>query len=121
MPTTTLTYFDFAASRGEECRLALHLPGVPFVDERLKPAEFSARKPTFPFGTLPVLTVEGHAPLAQSNTILRFVGRDHGLHPSDKWEAARQEAIMDYVEDMRHRLTPLGRIKDEAEKKRARE
>jgi glutathione S-transferase len=121
MPKTTLTYFDTPSSRGEECRLALHLAGVEFVDERLKPAEFAARKASTPFGTLPVLTIEGHAPLAQTNTILRLIGRAHGLHPTETWAAAREEAIMSAVEDLRQRMTPLGRIKDEAEKRRARE
>jgi prostaglandin-H2 D-isomerase / glutathione transferase len=118
---TTLTYFDIAASRGEECRLALHLADVPFTDERLKRADFDARKKSMPFGSLPVLTVEGHPPLAQSNTILRVIGREHGLHPADPWAAAREDAIMDSVEDMRHHMRPIARIKDEAEKKRARQ
>jgi glutathione S-transferase len=121
MSNTTLTYFDIAASRGEECRLALHLAGVPFKDERLSREEFAARKTSLPFGSLPVLTVEGHAPLAQSNTILRLIGREHGLHPGEPWAAAREEAIMESVEDMRHHMRPIGRIKDPAEKKRARE
>jgi glutathione S-transferase len=121
MPTTTLTYFDIPASRGEECRLALHIAGVPFVDERLKPAEFAARRASTPFGSLPVLTVEGHPPLAQSNTILRLIGREHGLHPTEPWAAAREEAVMDAVEDQRHHMRPIQRIKDETEKKRARE
>ena len=120
-PGTTLTYFDAPASRGEECRLALHVAGVPFFDERLAGPAWQERKPSTPFGALPVLTVEGRPPLAQSNAILGYVGRTHGLHPSDPWEAARHEAIMGSVEDMRHRMGPIARIKDEAEKKRARE
>src|SRR5207302_1952499 len=75
-----LTYFDTPSSRGEECRLALHLAGVPFVDERLKVAEFVQRRADTPFGALPVLTVEGHPPLAQTNTILRLIGRRYELH-----------------------------------------
>ena len=67
MPKITLTYFDFAGSRGEECRLALHLAGVPFEDERLKGSAWQSRKASAPFGALPVLTVEGHSPIAQSN------------------------------------------------------
>ena len=120
-PTTTLTYFDFPASRGEECRLALHIAGVPFTDERLSGPAWQDRKASAPFGALPVLTVEGHPPLGQSNTILRFVGRGHGLHPSEPWEAARHESLMEAVEDMRHKMSPINRIKDPAEKKLARE
>lgn len=33
--TPTLTYFDFDGSRGLECRLALHVAGVPFQDVRI--------------------------------------------------------------------------------------
>lgn len=121
MTSVTLTYFDIPTSRGEECRLALHLANVPFTDERLKPADWQPRRASSPFGALPILTVEGHPPLAQSNTILRLLGRQYGLLPSDLWEAARHEAIMDAVEDLRHRMGPLARIKDEAEKRRARE
>jgi glutathione S-transferase len=121
MPKVTLTYFDFAGSRGEECRLALHLADVPFEDERITFDAWPARKATTPFGALPVLTVEGHPPIAQTNAILRLVGHRHGLHPKDDWEAAKHEALMGAVEDLRARLGPLMRLKDEAEKKRARE
>ena len=121
MPTITLTYFDFAGSRGEECRLALHLAGAPFVDERLGRAAWEERKAQSPLGALPILTVEGHAPVAQSNTILRLIGRQHGLHPADPWAAAREEAIMESVEDLRSRMSPINRIQDEAEKRRQRE
>ena len=119
MPTYTLTYFDAPTSRGEECRLALHIAGIPFVDERTE--DWPGRKAATPFGALPVLTVEGHPPIAQSNAILRLIGSQHDLLPADPWESARHEAIMGAVEDLRARLTPISRIKDPAEKKRQRE
>jgi glutathione S-transferase len=115
-----LTYFDAAASRGEECRLALHLAGLPFEDERLSGGQWAARKESTPFGALPVLTVDGRQ-LAQSNAILRFIGSQHGLHPAEPFEAALHESVMGAVEDLRTRMGPIIRIKDEAEKKRARQ
>lgn len=121
MATTTLTYFDFPGSRGEECRLALHLAGVPFTDERLQGAAWQQRKASAPFGALPVLAVEGRPPLAQTNAILRLIGHQHGLLPTEPWESARHEAIMEAVEDLRAKMGPMARIKDEAEKKRQRE
>jgi len=120
MPPFTLTYFDNASSRGEECRLALFVAGVPFTDERLKGSEWEQRKAATPFGALPVLTSDGHPPLAQSNAILRLVGTLHGLHPQDPWEAARHESVMGAVEDFRVRLNPSRRLPPE-ERKRARE
>jgi glutathione S-transferase len=116
-----LTYFDAPASRGEECRLALHLAGVDFEDVRIKPDQWPALKPTTPFGSLPVLELPGHPPLAQSNAILVLIGRRYGLHPKDDFEAARHEAMMSHVEDLRGVVGPTMRIADEAEKKRARE
>ena len=121
MAKPKLTYFDAPASRGEECRLALHLAGIDFEDERIKPADWPALKPNTPFGSLPVLQMPGRPPLAQSNAILVLVGREHGLHPKDPFEAARHEATMHYVEDLRAHLAPTLRMKDEEEKKKARE
>jgi len=115
-----LTYFDAAASRGEECRLALHLAGLPFEDERLSRDQWAARKASTPFGALPVLTVDGRQ-LAQSNAILRFIGSQHGLHPAEPFEAALHESVLCAVEDLRTRMGPILRIKDEAEKIRARQ
>jgi glutathione S-transferase len=121
MSRPKLTYFDAPASRGEECRLALHLAGVDFEDVRVKASDWPALKPKTPFGSLPFLEMPGHPVLAQSNAILVLIGRLHGLHPKDPYEAARHEEMMHHVEDLRAGVTPSLRMKDEAEKKKARE
>lgn len=121
MSKPKLTYFDISASRGEECRLALHLGGVDFIDNRVSREAWAALKPNTPFGSLPVLEIEGQPPLAQSNAILALVGRRHGLHPENPFEAARHEALMCHVEDLRAKVSPVLHITDPAEKKAARE
>jgi glutathione S-transferase len=121
MSKPRLFYFDAPVSRGEECRLALHVAGVDFEDVRVKREEWPALKPTTPFGSVPVYEVPGHAPLGQSNAILVLVGRQHGLHPADLFEAARHEAMLGHVEDLRATVTPSMRMADAAEKKKARE
>jgi glutathione S-transferase len=121
MSKPKLIYFDAPVSRGEECRLALHVAGVDFEDARLKREDWPALKPKTPFGALPVLEMPGRAPLAQTNAILVLIGRQHGLHPKDDFEAARHEAVMCHVEDLRAAVTPSMRMTDEAEKKKARE
>ncbi|MBC8072377.1 MAG: glutathione S-transferase family protein [Deltaproteobacteria bacterium] len=121
MPRYKLTYLDMPTSRGEECRLALHLAGVPFEDERLQRGAWPERKPTTPFGAIPVLAVEGAGELGQTNAILRYLGSAHGLHPSDAWEAARHEAVMCAVEELRARIDPSMRTDDADAKKRMRE
>lgn len=121
MTKPKLTYFDAPVSRGEECRLAFHVAGVDFEDVRLKREEWLAYKASTPFGAVPVLEMPGQRPLGQSNAILVLIGRLHGLHPQDNFEAARHEAMMGYVEDLRAVVSPSLRMSDEAEKKRARE
>jgi glutathione S-transferase len=121
MTKPKLIYFEASVSRGEECRLALHLAGVDFEDARLKREEWVALKPNTPYGSLPILELPGKPPLAQSNAILTYVGRAHDLHPKDEFEAARHEAMMMYVEDCRVRLAATMRITDADEKKRVRE
>ena len=121
MSKPRLIYFDFAGSRGEECRIALHLAGIDFEDVRVKNSDWPAMKQSMPFGAMPVLEIPGKPPLAHSNAILVFVGRGHGLHPTDAFEAARHEALMCAVEELRHTITPTLRISDPEQKRLARE
>ncbi len=120
MSKPKLIYFDAPVSRGEECRLALHLANVDFDDVRLKPADWQAQKPSSPYGGLPILEIPGKPPFAHANAILVLIGRKHGLHPKDEFEAARHEGMMQHVEDLRAHVAPTLRMAD-AEKKTARE
>ncbi len=112
MTKPKLTYFDAPISRGEECRLALHLAGIDFDDVRINFADWSAMKEQTPYGALPVLELPGRAPLAHSNAILVMLGRLHGLHPVDDFDAARHEGMMQHVEDLRGVVGPTIRMGD---------
>src|SRR5215218_1119747 len=101
-----LTYFDAPVSRGEECRLALHLAGIDFEDVRIKGADWPQMKAKTPYGSMPVLELPERPPLAHSNAILVMIGRKHGLHPRDEFEAARHEGMMQHVEDLRGVVAP---------------
>ena len=120
MTKPRLIYFDAPVSRGEECRLALHLAGIDFEDVRIKGAGWPAMKAQTPYGSLPVLELPGRPPLAHSNAILVMIGRGHGLHPTDDFEAARHEGMMEHVEDLRGVVGPTIRM-SEPEKKTVRE
>lgn len=115
----SLTYFDFDGSRGLECRLALTAAGIAFKDIRLSREQWADLKPQTPFGSLPLLQ-EGSRTLAQSNAILGYIGRGHGLFPADPWEAAQHDAVMLAVEDVRAKLPDIKALPD-AEKKAVRE
>jgi prostaglandin-H2 D-isomerase / glutathione transferase len=115
-----LTYFDFNGGRGEDCRLALHIAGVPFEDNRIPGKQWMELKPTTPFGQLPVLEL-GEDVIAQSNAILGLIGRGHELLPSGNIDAARHLAILETVEDLRARFNPTLHEKDADKKKAMRE
>ncbi len=121
MTKPRLIYFDLSGSRGEECRLALHAAAIDFEDVRIPRAEWPALKPKTPFGSMPVLEWPGKPPLAHSNAILTLIGRRHGMHPTDDFEACRHEGLMAYCEELRHHVAPTLRISDEAQKKTVRE
>ncbi len=120
MSKPKLTYFDAPVSRGEECRLALHLAGIEFEDNRIPFASWPTVKPTTPYGSIPVLEWPGHPPLAQVNALLVLIGKRGGLHPTEDFEAARHEGVMGHVEDLRHAVGPTLRM-EAAEKQRVRE
>jgi glutathione S-transferase len=120
MSTPKVTYFDFAGSRGEEVRLALVIAGVAFDDNRLKPDYFARIKSDLPFGSLPIFEVPGRGVFAETNAILRLIGRLHSLHPDDPWDGARHDAVLEACEELRQRVSATSRIADAAEKKAAR-
>src|SRR6266852_2625949 len=99
MPNLKLTYFDFHGGRGEPARLALSIAGILFEDDRVPGADWPRRKPSTPFGSLPVLEVDG-AIVTQSNGINRYVGKLADLYPSDPWQAALCDEAMEAVEDI---------------------
>ena len=121
MSKPRLIYFDAPVSRGEECRIALTVAGVDFEDVRIKSAEWPQFKAQTPYGAVPVLELPDRPPLAHTNAILTLIGRRHGLHPTDDFEAAQHEAMMQHVEDLRANVGPTIFISDPDEKKKARE
>lgn len=52
-----------------------------------------------PFGQVPVLEVDGKM-LAQSNTIARYLAKQHGLAGKDEWEQALADMYGDNINDL---------------------
>jgi glutathione S-transferase len=116
MPSIILTYFDIDGSRGETARLAMHIAGIAFEDRRIARKDWAAVRDEFPFQGLPVLEVDGRT-IAQSNTINRYVGKLAGLYPTDDWQAARVDEVMDAVEDISVRISGTFALEGEAKQK----
>src|SRR6476620_6363751 len=115
MAKLKLTYFDFHGGRGKPARIALSMGGLPFEDERVKGTDWERRKPDTPFGALPLLEKDGEI-LAQSNAINRYVGRLTNLYPSDPWQAALCDEIMEAVEDITSKIAATMFLSDEQKK-----
>jgi len=103
-----LTYFGIPG-RGEAIRLALAIGGVEFEDERVPFPAWGRRKPSTPWGTLPVLELADGSQLAQARSVLRFVGKHTGLYPADELVAQRVDELMDALEDLAVLVTDVGR------------
>ncbi len=104
MAKLKLSYFDFHGGRGEPARLALAIGGIAFEDDRVPFADWARRKAATPFGGLPVLEADGEI-VTQSNGINRYVGKLAGLYPTDPWQAALCDEVMDAVEEIVGKLT----------------
>ncbi|XQW85269.1 glutathione S-transferase [Thalassotalea piscium] len=98
MTQLKLTYFDVDGGRGEPIRLALHIGGIEFEDYRFPYSAFLEEREKTPLGQVPVLDVDGTA-VTQSNAILRYVGKQTELYPSDLYQALICDEIMDVAED----------------------
>jgi prostaglandin-H2 D-isomerase / glutathione transferase len=106
-----LRYFPFPGRAGA-IRDALNIGKVAFEDDFVPPEQFNERRASgeFPFGGLPVLDVEtttGKYCSAQSNAILRFVGRLASLYPVDDLiQALKVDEAMDAGEDINQLMGP---------------
>lgn len=103
MTTYKLSYFDFDGGRGEPVRIAFHAAGIPFEDNRLSFAEFSAMRAGTRFNYLPELEIDG-AVVTQSNAMCRYVGKLAGLYPEDDLQALYCDEVLEVVEDDSHRI-----------------
>lgn len=116
MPKLVLHYFDFDGSRGEAPRLAMHLAGIPFEDNRIARKDWPAHRDAAPFQALPFLEVDGKA-LAESNAINRYVGKLAGLYPKDDWLAARVDEVMDAIETITTKIGATFSLEGETKQK----
>jgi len=93
-----LTYFDLRG-RAEPARLVFALAGQEYEDVRIKREEWPALKQTLTWGQIPVLQV-GDKTIAQSGTIIRFLGRRFNLAGSNDFEMAKCEELADAMTDV---------------------
>ncbi|WP_448247983.1 glutathione S-transferase [Thalassotalea agariperforans] len=98
MAQLKISYFDVNGGRAEPIRLALHLAGINFEDHRFPFSDFAQEREQTPLGQVPILTLDGKK-ITQSNAILRYVGKQAELYPSDIYQALLCDEILDAAED----------------------
>ncbi|KAI1709027.1 protein kinase domain-containing protein [Ditylenchus destructor] len=99
-----LYYFNIRA-RGEPIRLIFKYAGQPFEDVRIKSEDWPKLKPTFKYGVVPVLEVDGKQ-LNQQTAIARYLGEKFGIGGKDEWERAQVQEIVNYHLDAYNDLAP---------------
>jgi glutathione S-transferase len=103
MPQLKLTYFDFHGGRGEPARLAFHIGGIAFEDNRFPGSTFAEVRKSMPLGQVPVLEVDG-VMVTQSDAITRYAGKLANLYPTDAFQALLCDEVLDAVEDANVKL-----------------
>lgn len=91
--------FYNSKARAEPTRLIFAQAGVEYIDERIKGDDWPAWADRIPFGSLPVLEVDGR-PLCGTLAIERYVGEKHGLGGADDFENAVIAGALDALSDM---------------------
>ncbi len=115
MTAFTLNYFDIPGGRGEPIRLAFHLAGISFTDKRFAFEDFPQYQQASAFKTTPTLEVDGQI-ITQSNAMLRFIGKQSDLYPSDPLQALYCDEVLDALEDMTHMLVQTMHLQGDAQK-----
>ena len=101
MPKYKLTYFDIDGGRAEPMRIAFHVAGIDFDDNRITFDEFSELRSGTRFTCVPVLEIDG-AQITQSNALSRYIGKMAGLYPVDDLQALYCDEVLGALEDLTH-------------------
>lgn len=101
-PTYKLTYFNVKAL-AEPIRFLLSYGGIEFEDVRFEREDWPELKPNMPFGQVPVLEIDGKK-VHQSIAICRYLAKQVKLAGDNDWENLEIDAIVDTVNDLRHKI-----------------
>ncbi|XP_072050121.1 glutathione S-transferase 1-like [Amphiura filiformis] len=97
MASYKLTYFN-GRGRVETARTLFKLAGVAFEDHRIEMKDWPEYKPKTPFGSLPVLDIDGRI-IVQSKAIFRYLARGFGFYGESNWDCAQIDSIVDMLDE----------------------
>lgn len=93
MPHYKIIDYTFTTA-AELARAILEYVGVSYEDVRIDKEKAGDLEKNTPFGTLPVLEVDGRI-IAQHQSICRYLAKQHGLAGKDDMESALCDLVMD--------------------------
>ena len=108
-------YYFPGRGRAELIRWIFVQAGVPYEDKRVAGEEWAVFKPKTPFGTIPVLDIDGKL-LAGSGPIARYLAEEFGLAGSNAVENCELASLYDVMDDLFAKLVSFFLEKDEARK-----
>ena len=114
MPRYRLIYYN-AKGLAETSRFVLAQAGVDYVDKRMTSEEVPEFKSIAPYGSFPVLEVDGRA-LADSRSIARYLAEEYDLAGSNSFENAEIDSIVGVANDLFPHLASFWFEKDETRK-----
>ncbi|XP_034241044.1 glutathione S-transferase-like [Thrips palmi] len=98
-PSYRLHYFALAGL-GEPVRYLLHYGRIPFEDVRIDAKQWPEHKKKMPFGTMPVLEVDG-VMYTQSRAICRYLAGQVGLQGATPEECLHIDIVVETFNDLR--------------------
>ena len=114
MPTYKLYYFP-GRGRAELIRWIFTQAGVKYEDKRITGDEWAAFKPQTPYGSMPVLDIDGKL-LAGSGPIARYLAEELGLAGSNAVENCELASLYDVMDDLFAKMATFFFEKDETKK-----
>jgi len=109
-----LYYFN-GMGRAEMIRMVLAAAGKKYEDIRLTSEEWQVKKPSTPFGQLPMLEIDGKC-FSQSKAISIYLAQEFGLYGKNNMDAFTINQVLDLLEDMIQLAIKFFFEKDEAKK-----
>uniref|UniRef100_A0A914WSG2 glutathione transferase n=1 Tax=Plectus sambesii TaxID=2011161 RepID=A0A914WSG2_9BILA len=113
-----LTYFNIMGL-AEPIRLMFAQAGVEYENVMISREEgdttWAKLKPTTPYGTLPLLEVDGRV-IAQSIAISNYLSKKFDMNGENEWEAVKAEELVQAMHDVRQPVRAWWKEKDERKK-----
>jgi len=113
-PRYKLYYFDIQG-RAEVIRLVFKAAGVPFIDSRVSQDQWPDFKPKTPFGSMPVLEMDGQK-FGESGAILRWAARKFGLGGKTDADSLVADAVISQASELLDQFIGVFFCQDPAEK-----